>query len=216
MISFYYKLKDVRSVNRSTDLKTSELPKEFLALLDFFKLSTSYCEKNSGAQPVQFGLENFQRPIVGPERMSFGDIRNGKYGDQILFSYRYPGVEVLYQTDQVAVAPANGRVHSILDFGQFGYALIIDHGLNLFSSMYGLDQLSVESGNLVSKGDRLAVTKKNNKINSILENAYSSGYFFSLCNTPVRPSEFLDPTWFNEHIRKKIQQFSSNLQDIQN
>ena len=68
-----------------------------------------------------------------------------------------PGwVDLVARGGDAVTAPSDGQVGSIKPVGGF-YSMVIDHGNGWRSSLFGMQQVSVEVGETLSRGESLGV-----------------------------------------------------------
>lgn len=109
------------------------------------------------ARMVDSELQHFKEEFIWPVT---GRI-SGVYGSQRILNGepRRPhyGVDIAAKTGTPVIAPAGGQVR-LAHPGMFfsGKTLIIDHGHGLSSSFLHLDRIFVKTGQIVSKGDKIA------------------------------------------------------------
>lgn len=106
--------------------------------------------------------------------------------------------------NEIVQAANRGVVVFADDFGPYGKTVIVDHGFGL-TSLYGhLDSISCTEGDVVEKGREIGLTG-----DSGLSFADSAGsdylhFEFRLFGRPVRPAEWWDARWIEDHIEAKI------------
>jgi murein DD-endopeptidase MepM/ murein hydrolase activator NlpD len=102
-------------------------------------------------------------------------------------------------------AAANGRVVvAAHDFGIYGNAIIIDHGLGLQSLYSHLSQIDVAVGDTVKRGQIIGKTGATGMAGG------DHLHFGVLCSgIPVNPYEWWDGTWIKNNITSKLDQPSN-------
>lgn len=113
---------------------------------------------------------------------------NSEYGSRLSFGTRefHAGIDIAARQGTPVHAPAAGRVVSAGVYGDYGIAVVLDHGDGL-RTLYGhLSKLSVASGQKVARGAQLGLTGNTGR---------SSGphlhYEILVRNRPVNPRAYL-------------------------
>jgi murein DD-endopeptidase MepM/ murein hydrolase activator NlpD len=107
-----------------------------------------YAAKSETApEPLWDGL--FLQPVEGRITTEFGQVRytNGEY------TSRHAALDIAAPQGTDVIAPAGGRVVFAGPLIVSGNAVIIDHGLWLYTSYYHLHEITVSVGDGVSAGD---------------------------------------------------------------
>lgn len=92
----------------------------------------------------------FLLPVSGRLTTEFGEKRNVNGS---LTSYRHTGIDIAAPLGTPVQATHNGIIAFQMDMMLTGKTIIIDHGQGLFSVYEHLDDISVQTGDFVSKGD---------------------------------------------------------------
>ena len=94
---------------------------------------------------------NFIWPVKGPISTEFGATRfvNGK------LQSRHSGIDIAVDKGTSILAPNNGVIKLAANLLVTGNTIIIDHGLNIFSSYSHLSQINVKKGQEVQKGEKI-------------------------------------------------------------
>lgn len=108
---------------------------------------TTQAKAHSESNPLWQGI--FIQPAVGRITTEFGTIRyiNG------VDSGRHSGIDVAAPNGTPIYASNSGVVKLAQSLHVTGNTIVIDHGLNLFTSYCHLDTMLVNEGQLVSKGE---------------------------------------------------------------
>lgn len=93
----------------------------------------------------------FLMPVEGRISTEFGQIR---YINDVP-SGRHSGLDIAVPTGTPILAANSGTVTLSMALNVTGNTVIIDHGLNLFSTYYHLDKLGVQAGEWVDRGDQI-------------------------------------------------------------
>ncbi|MCL5038769.1 MAG: M23 family metallopeptidase [Firmicutes bacterium] len=129
--------------------------------------------------------DRFLLPAPGEITTEYGLIRviNGQESE------RHSGLDIANKKGTPILATNSGRVTLADDLYVTGKTVVIDHGLNLYSSYSHLASLKVREGDLVQKGQ---------VIGEMGSTGFSTGshlhWVISVGRTPVDPKSFLDGT----------------------
>jgi hypothetical protein len=143
----------------------------------------------------------FLRLRGSARRAGFADRRIYKYKDREIDRATHFGID-LASTGNASIKAANsGRVILTQLIGIFGNTVIIDHGFGLCSLYSHLNQISVDKGDMVKKGDEIGFT-------GMTGLAGGDHLHFSMIvhNVFVNPVEWWDQTWIKNNITSKIDQ----------
>lgn len=126
---------------------------------------------------------NFLMPVEGRISTEFGEIR---YINDVP-SGRHSGLDIAAPTGTPILAGNSGIVTLSMELNVTGNTVIIDHGLNLFGTYYHLDQLGVEAGDWVDRGD---------VIGTVGSTGFSTGphlhWTMGIGHTPISPWLLVD------------------------
>lgn len=143
----------------------------------------------------------------GAIQLSFGDRVNFSYRDREIGNLISQGYEVRLPRSDLSVTAANDGIVMFTDnIGIYGRMLAIDHGLGL-TSVYGrLENVKVDKGELVKKGEEIGVVGRT----GFSRNKHL--YFeIRVHGLPVNPLEWLDRSWHQAHVTYKINQVKTAL-----
>ncbi len=155
--SIVHKLEQVVTVNpREFTIQKLYVSKELLsnrdeALWAEDRIHTSEARAQSSAEPLW--ERPFLQPLEGRITTQFGQIRY--VNDQE--SGRHSGLDIAAPRGTPVVASNDGVVVLARFLHVTGYTVILDHGLNLFSSYSHLDQIDVKVGQAVAKGQAIGI-----------------------------------------------------------
>jgi hypothetical protein len=145
--------------------------------------------------------------LPNSQRMAgFADHRNYLYNGEVVDNQVHLGVDLAGNSHDTVPAANRGRVVYSGELGIYGQALLIDHGLGLFS-MYGhLSRLDVEAGQIVERGQSLGLTGTTGM-------AGGDHLHFSMLvhNTFVNPIEWWDGHWIKDNVTDKIAEVQSHI-----
>jgi len=103
----------------------------------------------SESNPEKLWQGNFIWPVEGTITTTFGATR---YVNEIL-NNRHSGIDIAAPRGTEVKSAGDGIVKLSAELLVTGNTIIIDHGWNIFSSYSHLDNLNVNSGDIVKKGD---------------------------------------------------------------
>jgi len=154
------------------------------------------CERSSGERLWSESFLQMPNSRVGAR---FGERRSYQYKGRTVDTQVHMGYD-LASTSHAAVPAANdGVVVFADDLGIYGQAVIIDHGLSLFSLYGHLSEIGVEHGKPVSRGDTIGRTGTTGLAGGDhLHFAMLVGGVF------VDPLEWFDGKWIKEHVEAKL------------
>ncbi|WP_300461010.1 M23 family metallopeptidase [Desulfobacula sp.] len=141
----------------------------------------------------------FLRLKGSARRAGFADRRIYKHNGQEIDRAVHMGVDLASTANASVKAANSGRVILTQFVGIFGNTVIIDHGFGLCSLYAHLNQISVNEGDLVEKGDNIGAT-------GLTGLAGGDHLHFSMIvhNVFVNPVEWWDGTWIKNNITSKI------------
>lgn len=148
----------------------------------------------------------FGRLAGAANRAGFADRRTYKYKGKEIDRATHLGVD-LASTSNASVKAANhGRVIMTSDVGIFGNTVIIDHGFGLASLYSHLNEILVNPGDEVQKGDLIGKS-------GLTGLAGGDHLHLSIIvhNVFVNPVEWWDKNWIKNNITSKIEAVGSQL-----
>jgi Peptidase family M23 len=146
----------------------------------------------------------FGRLAGAATRSHWADHRTYKYKGKEIDRAIHLGID-LASTANAKVGAANrGRVIMAKNEGIFGNTVIIDHGFGLASLYSHLNEINVDIGDEVAKGDVIGTT-------GLTGLAGGDHLHFSMIvhNVFVNPVEWWDATWIKNNITSKIESVKS-------
>jgi murein DD-endopeptidase MepM/ murein hydrolase activator NlpD len=153
------------------------------------------------SEPKQLWQDTFLRMKNASPMALFGDARTYSYQGKAISESLHEGVD-LASTEHAPIEAANdGVVVFAGPLGIYGNAVIIDHGLGLFSLYGHQSTIHVKTGQPVKKGDGIG----NSGITGL---AGGDHLHFSIIvgDRFVNPQEWWDPHWIADNVTKKIAQ----------
>ena len=141
----------------------------------------------------------FLRLHGSARRAGFADHRIYKYKGKEIDRAIHMGVDLASTANAPVKAANSGRVVLTEFVGIFGNTVVIDHGFGLCSLYSHLNQISVNKGDMVKKGDDLGFT-------GMTGLAGGDHLHFSMIvhNVFVNPVEWWDDSWIKNNITSKI------------
>ncbi|SME96011.1 M23 family metallopeptidase [Desulfovibrio gilichinskyi] len=143
---------------------------------------------------------NFLRLPNSAAKAGFGDQRTYVHNGKKIDNQTHLGID-LASTRHAPIPAANaGRVVTAAhDFGIYGNAVIIDHGLGLQTLYSHLSQIDVAVGDIVKRGQIIGKTGATGMAGG------DHLHFGVLCSgIPVNPYEWWDDTWIKNNITSKL------------
>ncbi len=136
----------------------------------------------------------------GATRARFADARTYLYnGKEVGTSVHY-GLDFASLANSPVPAANSGRVVWAEPLGIYGNAVIIDHGMGLFSLYGHLSTFKVKKGDSIAKGQEVGLTGFT---------GYAGGDHLHLgtyvWGVPVNPVEWLDPSWVEKKVEQPMQ-----------
>ncbi len=220
---FWVSIKPRKFAERTLDVDDSFLERKVPELLEQNHLSPTddlvagYLEINrtlrqkseetirkvcSESEPHQLWTEVFLRQPDSAPLSSFADRRTYKHDDKIIDSQTHLGFDLASLRQSPVIAENTGRVVFADNLGIYGNAVILDHGLGLFSLYGHLSSISVAVGQRVERGDSIGRTGETGL-------AAGDHLHFSIMvdGVHVDPVEWWDPKWVADHVTEKIRSF---------
>ena len=138
-------------------------------------------------------------------RAGFGDQRTYLHNGKKIDHQTHLGIDLASTRHAPIPAAANGRVVvAAHDFGIYGNAIIIDHGLGLQTLYSHLSKIDVAVGDTVKRGQIIGKTGATGMAGG------DHLHFGVLCSgIPVNPYEWWDGTWIKNNITSKLDQPSN-------
>jgi|UniRef100_A0A7V6A0W7 hypothetical protein len=147
-------------------------------------------------QPAPLWVGAFQR-FMGKPMARFGDQRTYVYQNKDVDEQIHLGEDLASLLNSPVPAANNGVVALAEPLGIYGNAVIIDHGMGVFS-MYGhLSRIDVKAGEQIEKGKPVGLTGTTGLAGGdhLHYSVLIDGYF-------VNPVEWWDPHWFKDQVDK--------------
>ncbi|MEJ2492063.1 MAG: M23 family metallopeptidase [Desulfuromonadales bacterium] len=151
-------------------------------------------EACSDTQPEQLWEGAFLRN-QGATKAGFADSRTYVYGSEAVSQQVHTGIDIAGINNSEIVASNHGRVVFTGEIGIYGNVVIIDHGYGIHSLYGHLSQITVNVGDLVQKGDPIAISGETGLV-------FGDHLHFEIRvnGFPVNPIEWFDGDWIKSHI----------------
>ena len=131
---------------------------------------------------------------------NFADARSYRYNDEIIDNAYHLGYDLSVTRNYPVEASNSGTVAFTGDLGIYGNAVILDHGLGLFTLYGHLSAIDVKVGDTITQRQILGKTG---------ETGLAAGdhlhFGVYLNGVPVLPVEWWDPKWINDNIAPKLE-----------
>jgi murein DD-endopeptidase MepM/ murein hydrolase activator NlpD len=163
---------------------------------DNFKTIQSICQKS---EPRQLWEGTFLRMKNASPMALFGDSRTYMYNGKSIGESIHLGVDLASTAHAAIEASNHGTVVFTGPLGIYGNAVIIDHGLGIFSLYGHLSSISTKSGQSVKKGDTIGQS-------GMTGLAGGDHLHFSIIigGEFVNPVEWWDQHWIKDNVTKKL------------
>jgi murein DD-endopeptidase MepM/ murein hydrolase activator NlpD len=176
-------------------------------LQTFLKVNSETRAKNDGkiaeisadTTPVVHWQGTFVRLPNAAPRAGFADHRTYFYGGKPIDEAYHLGVDLASLARSPIPAANNGRVVFAEDMGIYGLTVILDHGFGL-QTLYGhLSEISVSTGDMVSRGQTIGLTGETG-----LALGDHLHYGVYVAGVPVNPIEWWDAQWIDHRIAECV------------
>lgn len=132
-------------------------------------------------------------------RAGFGDQRSYIYNGKKIDTQTHLGMDLASTVHADVPAAGNGKVIMADEFGIYGNAIILDHGLGLQTLYAHLSKFDVKVGDIVKKGQVIGKTGATGMAGG------DHLHFGVLCSgLPVNPIEWWDKNWIKNNITSKL------------
>jgi murein DD-endopeptidase MepM/ murein hydrolase activator NlpD len=152
---------------------------------------------------------DFVKPMSSATTSIFGEQRSYALDGQEAGGSIHYGLDLASVANDAVRASNAGTVVFAGEFGIYGEAVILDHGLGL-SSLYGhLSSTSVVTGDVVQAGAEVGRSGQTG-----LAGGDHLHFEYRLNNIPVTPIEWWDPKWIRDHVSGKIEGLKASLEAV--
>lgn len=142
-----------------------------------------YIPERNQSEPTRYYTEGFISPISGRLTTEFGETR---YVNDQPTSYRHLGIDLAAPAGTEVKAANRGKVVMAKSLKLTGNTVMIDHGEGLFSVYHHMRKLSVRTGEIVERGQ---------KIGEVGSTGFSTGphlhFMISYYSVNLEPGYFL-------------------------
>lgn len=142
----------------------------------------------------------FRRQPNAASLSTFGDRRTYKYKDEVIDHQVHLGFDLASLKLSPVAASQNGVVVFADNLGIYGNAVILDHGLGLFSLYGHLSTLAVAKDERVTAGQSVGQTGETG-----LAGGDHLHFSIMLNGLHVDPIEWWDPHWIKDHVTARLQ-----------
>jgi murein DD-endopeptidase MepM/ murein hydrolase activator NlpD len=136
-------------------------------------------------------------PLAG-----FGDRRSYRHNGAIIDTATHLGYDLASLRQAPVVAASTGVVVFAEYLGIYGDAVIIDHGLGIFSLYGHLSAITVKAGQEVQRGETVGRTGETG-----LAGGDHLHFSIMLYGIHVDPVEWWDGKWIRDHVTAKLEQY---------
>ena len=136
-------------------------------------------------------------PLAG-----FGDRRSYRHNGAIIDTATHLGYDLASLRQAPVVAASTGTVVFADNLGIYGDAVIIDHGLGIFSLYGHLSAITVKAGQEVQRGETVGRTGETG-----LAGGDHLHFSIMLYGVHVDPVEWWDGKWIRDHVTAKLEQY---------
>ena len=162
---------------------------------DNFLTIQKICQKSS---PKELWEGTFLRMKNGAPMALFGDKRSYMFDKKVVGESIHTGVDLASNARAVIEAANKGIVVFTGALGIYGNAVIIDHGLGLFSLYGHLSTIDATVGKNVAKGEKIGLSGT-----SGLAGGDHLHFSILVGGQFVNPQEWWDPHWIKDNITRQ-------------
>jgi murein DD-endopeptidase MepM/ murein hydrolase activator NlpD len=153
--------------------------------------------RTSAKKPLWDGA--FLRQPNSAPLSGFADRRSYTYKGQMIDAQTHLGFDLASLRQSPVIAANTGTVVFAGLLGIYGEAVILDHGLGIFSLYGHLSALTVPVGTSVQRGDTLGRTGETG-----LAGGDHLHFSTMLYGIPIDPIEWWDGKWIRDHVTAKL------------
>ena len=153
--------------------------------------------RTSAPRPLWDGA--FLRQPNSAPLAGFGDRRSYDYHGSVIDTQTHLGYDLASLRQSPVVAATNGTVVFAGFLGIYGDAVIIDHGLGIFSLYGHLSAATAQVGQSVKRGDTIGRTGETG-----LAGGDHLHFSIMLYGVHVDPVEWWDGKWIQDHVTAKL------------
>jgi murein DD-endopeptidase MepM/ murein hydrolase activator NlpD len=141
----------------------------------------------------------FLRLPNSARRAGFADSRDYIYQKKVVDHQIHLGIDLASLARSSVPAANKGKVAFEGNLGIYGNTVLLDHGFGIFSMYSHLSEISVQKGQIVSRGDSLGRTGSTG-----LAGGDHLHYSILIHHTFVNPIEWWDASWIENNVMSKI------------
>jgi len=157
-------------------------------------------EITSAESPKLLWSEPFLQLSNSQVEAVFADYRTYMYNGQQVDEQVHLGFDLASLANSAVEASNRGRVAFAGPLGIYGNAVIVDHGLGLFSLYGHLSSIAVEKDQVVERGTSLGRTGRTG-----LAGGDHLHFSIIMQGVQVNPVEWWDPAWVKNHVLSKLE-----------
>ncbi len=131
----------------------------------------------------------------GATKAGFADSRTYKYRSEVVSQQVHLGLDIAGINNTEIFAANHGKVIFVGEIGIYGNVVVLDHGYGLHSLYGHLHQAKVREGDMVRKGDIIAVSGQTG-----LVFGDHLHYEMRVSGVAVNPIEWFDDVWVTNNI----------------
>lgn len=202
-------LRMAAEMNDSTDEKPADLPE---AVWKFRHINKNYRalleqklrEMANASNEPRLWRDVFIKPMPSATSSTFGEKRQFLFNGHDTGNTVHNGLDLASVNADAVHAANDGKVVLAGDFGIYGNAVYIDHGLGLFSLYGHLSSIAVREGDTVTRGFEIGRTGQTG-----LAGGDHLHFEFRVREVPVDPIEWWDAKWIKDNIDGKLEEVKS-------
>jgi murein DD-endopeptidase MepM/ murein hydrolase activator NlpD len=184
-------------------VKDKMMPESNQTPLDVFTLVNNKIRKENNQTIVKICQDTEEKKLwegvflrnQGATKASFADSRTYKYRAEVVDQQVHTGIDIAGVNNTQIVAANHGRVVFAGEIGIYGNIVILDHGYGIHTLYGHLNQIDVQEGENVRKGDPIAVSGETGL-------AFGDHLHFEIRvnGLSVNPIEWFDEVWIANSI----------------
>jgi murein DD-endopeptidase MepM/ murein hydrolase activator NlpD len=156
-------------------------------------------EITAASHPLPLWDGVFMRQPNAAPLSSFADRRTYEYQGQVIDHQTHLGFDLASTKLAPVVASQNGIVVFADNLGIYGNAVVLDHGLGIFSLYAHLSTTAVHKGDRVTTGQTIGQTGETG-----LAGGDHLHFSVILYGQHVDPIEWWDPHWLQDHVTARL------------
>lgn len=153
---------------------------------------------NASVQP-KLWTGDFIKPMASATSSTYGEKRTYSYNGMDGGKSVHNGLDLASVQADAVYSTNDGIVVLSQEFGIYGNAVVVDHGMGLLSLYGHLSSVGVAVGDKVTRGQEIARSGQTG-----LAGGDHLHFEFRIREVPVTPIEWWDPKWVKDNITGKI------------